>query len=104
MSSESTSGLQRPLKPLASSQAHTGQIGGPGAAPAVAPTFFVRDVPVYGDVVLAPMAGFADVPTRTICRRFGSTMNYSEFVAAEDIIHGTSRAMSLLDFTADDRP
>jgi nifR3 family TIM-barrel protein len=61
-------------------------------------------VPVYGDVVLAPMAGFADVPTRTICRRFGSTMNYSEFVAAEDIIHGTSRAMSLLDFTADDRP
>ena len=46
------------------------------------PLFWVRDIPVYGDVLLAPMAGFSDVPHRAICRRFGSAMNYSEFVAA----------------------
>jgi tRNA-dihydrouridine synthase len=44
-----------------------------------APTFFVRDVPVYGDLVLAPMAGFSDVPYRAICREYGSAMSYTEF-------------------------
>jgi len=26
------------------------------------PKFWVRDIPIYGDVLLAPMAGFSDVP------------------------------------------
>ena len=68
------------------------------------PAFFVRDIPIFGDVILAPMAGFADVPNRAVCRRFGSAMNYSEFVAAEDVINNSRRALSLLDFTYDDRP
>ncbi len=68
------------------------------------PAFVVRDIPVYGDVILAPMAGFADIPTRTVCRQFGSAMGYTEFVAAEEIIGGTRRALSLLDFQEADRP
>jgi tRNA-dihydrouridine synthase B len=68
------------------------------------PLFFVGDVPIHGDVVLAPMAGFADVPTRTICRRFGSAMNYTEFVPVEDLSNGTQRALSLLDYDEADRP
>lgn len=45
------------------------------------PTFWVRDIPMYGDVILAPMAGYADVPHRAICRAYGSCMNYTEFVS-----------------------
>lgn len=68
------------------------------------PEFYVADVPVYGDVVLAPMAGFADIPHRSLCRSFGSSLNYTEFVAVEDIIEDTKMARSLLDFTSEDRP
>jgi tRNA-dihydrouridine synthase len=68
------------------------------------PNFVVRDVPVYGDVVLAPMAGFADVPHRAICRSFGSAMSYTEFVAAVDVINGTRSTRPLLDFSESDRP
>lgn len=50
------------------------------------PTFWVRDVPVYGDVILSPMAGFSDVPYRALCRAFGSAMNYTEFVPAEALL------------------
>lgn len=67
-------------------------------------TFWVRDIPVYGDVILAPMAGFSDIPHRSICREFGSAMSYSEFVAAEDIINGAKRTRLLLDYTPEDRP
>ena len=47
------------------------------------PTFYVRDIPIYGDTILAPMAGYSDVPYRAVCRSFGSAMHYSEFVAVE---------------------
>jgi tRNA-dihydrouridine synthase B len=68
------------------------------------PTFWVRDVPVYGDVILAPMAGYADVPHRAVCRAYGSAMHYTEFVAAEELIGKSKRAWSLLDYTEGDRP
>jgi nifR3 family TIM-barrel protein len=68
------------------------------------PQFLIRDIPVYGDVILAPMAGYADVPHRALCRSFGSALNYTEFVAVEEVIKGTNSTRSLLDFTPDDKP
>ena len=68
------------------------------------PTFWVRDVPVYGDTMLAPMAGFSDVPHRAICRAHGAAMNYTEFVASEELLGGSKRAWKLLDFVPEDRP
>lgn len=50
------------------------------------PTFWVRDVPVYGDAILAPMARFSDVPFRAVCRAHGSAMNYTEFVPANSLV------------------
>ena len=62
------------------------------------------DVPIYGDVMLAPMAGYADVPHRTLCASYGSSMNYTEFVAVEDVLHGTRLARRLMDFGAGESP
>ena len=50
------------------------------------PTFTVRDVPVYGDTILSPMAAYSDVPFRAICRRFGAAMHYTEFVPTEALL------------------
>ena len=50
------------------------------------PTFWVRDVPVYGDAILAPMARYSDVPYRALCRAYGSAMSYTEFVPAEALL------------------
>ena len=50
------------------------------------PTFFVRDIPVYGDAILAPMAGYSDVPYRALCRAYGSSMHYTEFVPVEALL------------------
>lgn len=71
------------------------------------PRFTVRDVPVYGDVILAPMAGYADVPQRAIGRAYGSAMNYTEFVPVEELLGARRRdtpAWRLLDFKPDERP
>ncbi len=47
------------------------------------PTFYVGEIPVYGDAILSPMAGYSDVPYRALCRAYGSAMHYTEFVPVE---------------------
>ena len=50
------------------------------------PTFFVSNIPIYGDAILAPMTGYSDVPYRALCRAYGSAMHYTEFVPVEALL------------------
>jgi tRNA-dihydrouridine synthase B len=70
------------------------------------PHFYVRDVPVYGDAILAPMAGYSDVPYRALCRVYGSAMHYTEFVPADALVGRTvhERFRRRLDRQPDERP
>ncbi len=68
------------------------------------PTFFVRDIPVYGDLILSPMDGFSDLPFRSICREFGSAMSYTEFTACEAIVRNVRGALRQLDFLPQEKP
>ena len=69
------------------------------------PTFYVRDVPVYGDTILSPMAGYSDVPFRAVCRAFGSAMHYTEFVAVEMLLsRKPNRYWDLLHRAPGDKP
>ncbi|PID85227.1 MAG: tRNA dihydrouridine synthase DusB [Chloroflexi bacterium] len=61
------------------------------------PTFWVRDVPVYGDTILSPMARYSDVPFRTLCRAYGSAMSYTEFVPAGALLHAENPMWRRLD-------
>ena len=71
------------------------------------PSFHVGGIPVYGDLILAPMAGFSDLPYRSICRSLGSSMSYTEFVNVDELSKGRSgspRARQKLCFTPNERP
>lgn len=48
--------------------------------------FWVGNVPVYGNAMLSPMAGYSDVPYRAICRAYGSAMHYTEFVSVDALL------------------
>jgi len=37
------------------------------------------------------MSGFSDLPYRSLCRKMGSALSYTEFVSAREIIHGRAR-------------
>lgn len=64
----------------------------------------VRDVPVYGDAILAPMDGFSDWPFRSICGRLGSAMSYTEFVRAQHIVMAYKQMAPRLRFDELERP
>jgi tRNA-dihydrouridine synthase B len=68
------------------------------------PNFHVRDVPIFGDTLLAPMDGYSDWPFRSLCRELGSAMSYTEFVKVEKILSRSKEPAKRLYFTEVERP
>jgi len=57
-------------------------------------------------VALAPMAGVSDVATRSIARRWGSDITFSEFISV-DALHykpGNEKSFELAEFIEEERP
>lgn len=68
------------------------------------PSFFVRNIPIYGDLILSPMAGFSDIPFRLICREFGMAMSYTEVISMDGVLWKNKKTFKLLDFRPIERP
>lgn len=68
------------------------------------PSFYIEDIPVYGDLVLSPMAGFSDQPFRSLCRELGSAMSYTEFINAIDVVQRSPKYAQKLAFLPAERP
>jgi tRNA-dihydrouridine synthase B len=50
------------------------------------PNFMIKDIPIYGDLILAPMDGYSDLPFRSVCRELGSALSYTEFINTRDVL------------------
>ena len=50
------------------------------------------------------MAGITDHPFRTICRRFGAGLVYTEFVSSDGIIRENEKTLNMIKFTNEERP
>jgi nifR3 family TIM-barrel protein len=72
--------------------------------PSEEPFFLVGGVPIYGHLVLAPMAGYSDQPYRAICRSMGSAMSYSECISAMGLVSDSRRSRRNTCFDEDERP
>jgi tRNA-dihydrouridine synthase B len=55
------------------------------------PTFCIGELPIYGDLILAPMDGITDLPFRGLCRRLGSAISVTEFINALDVLEDHPR-------------
>ncbi|NLF22128.1 MAG: tRNA-dihydrouridine synthase [Lentisphaerae bacterium] len=55
-------------------------------------------------LLLAPMAGYTNAPTRRIAHRFGAAWSYTEMAHATGLIHASDRTWQLLETFADEGP
>ncbi|MCW9707707.1 tRNA dihydrouridine synthase DusB [Fodinibius salsisoli] len=55
-------------------------------------------------LLLAPMEDVTDSPFRTICRKRGASIVYTEFISSEAIIRDADQAMHKMDFSDEERP
>ena len=68
------------------------------------PAFFIGTIPIYGDLILAPMDGVCDQPTRLLYRRMGSAVTYSEFINVLDAPAGLKDFSRRVVFSPEERP
>lgn len=70
------------------------------------PCFWVRRIPIWNDVILAPMDGYSDLPFRLLCRELGSAMSYTEFVNVDSLqsTRGNAIALRKLEYEPSERP
>ncbi len=66
--------------------------------------FYIRDVFVDKKVVLAPMAGVTQVAYRSLCKRYGAGLVYSEMVSDKGIHYHDKKTLSLLQVSKDEHP
>jgi len=69
-----------------------------------APTFYIRHIPIYGDLILSPMDGYSDQPYRVLCRSLGSAMSYTEFINALDVMQDHPHLQPKLAYLEAERP
>jgi len=69
-----------------------------------APSFHIRDLPIHGDAILAPMDGYSDWPFRSVCRALGSAMSYTEFVDVQKILSRSHQPAKKFFFEESERP
>jgi nifR3 family TIM-barrel protein len=67
-------------------------------------SFLIRNLPIYGDAILAPMDGYSDWPFRSICRGLGSAMSYTEFVDVQKILSKSKQPAKKFHFEESERP
>ena len=68
------------------------------------PDFTIREIPIYGRSILAPMDGVSDLPFRSLARQLGSAASYTEFINAIDIINGHPHLERRLQYSEFERP
>ncbi len=68
------------------------------------PVLHIGPIPIYGDLILAPMDGYSDLPFRVVCRELGSAMSYTEFINALDILQGSPLIEKKLEFLEQEQP
>ena len=64
----------------------------------------IGNIKINNPLLLAPMAGVTDHPFRTICKRFGAGLVYTEFVSADGIIRENEKTLNMIRFTDEERP
>ncbi|HOU13126.1 MAG TPA: tRNA dihydrouridine synthase DusB [Anaerolineae bacterium] len=68
------------------------------------PAFFIRDLPIYGNLILAPLSGYNDQPFRRLCLEFGAALVYTGLLSASAILYGSQRSDEMLRFHPDEHP
>jgi nifR3 family TIM-barrel protein len=64
----------------------------------------IGSLPLKGPLILAPLAGYSDLPFRLLCRHFGAALCVSEMISSHGLVYGQPKTISMLTSCAEERP
>ena len=57
-----------------------------------------------GKAILSPMAGVTDVAFRTLCKKYGAAMTYTEFISASGVVRQNKKTLKLVETDPVEKP
>jgi len=66
--------------------------------------FSFDNIKVDSDIVLAPIAGYMDSPSRRLCRQYGAGFVVTELISAEGLIRRNKKTVDMCAFHEAERP
>src|SRR5574344_140451 len=67
-------------------------------------SFYIGNVKIKNQIVLAPMAGISNTSYRKIIKKMGAGLIYCEMVSDKAICFGNDKTLDLLKMSAEERP
>lgn len=64
----------------------------------------IGSISLSSPLVLAPLAGYSDLPFRLLCRQFGAGLCVSEMISSHGLVYGQSKTISMLASCNEERP
>jgi tRNA-dihydrouridine synthase B len=64
----------------------------------------IGPIALQSRLVLAPLAGYSDLPFRLLCRRFGAGLCVSEMISSHGLAYGQPKTISMLASCPEERP
>ncbi|HOJ65233.1 MAG TPA: tRNA dihydrouridine synthase DusB [Spirochaetota bacterium] len=64
----------------------------------------IGSIKIESNILIAPLAGYTNLPTRQILRKLGANLCYAEMVSAEGLNYSFDKSVLLIETKEDDRP
>lgn len=64
----------------------------------------IANIYLDSPLILAPLAGYTDLPFRLLCREFGAGLTVSEMISCHGLLYGQEKTRKMLASTPKDKP
>ena len=64
----------------------------------------IKSIPLVSPLILAPLAGYTDLPFRLLCRQFGAGLCYTEMISCHGLVYQKEKTLRLTRTVSEERP
>ena len=64
----------------------------------------IESTTLPGNLILAPLAGYSDLPFRLLCRKFGAALCVSEMISCHGLVYQQKKTLQMLQSCIDEKP
>jgi tRNA-dihydrouridine synthase B len=69
-----------------------------------APNFTIKSLVIQNPFILAPLAGYTDLPFRLLCRKYGASLCYTEMISCHGLVYNKKKTMQMTQTVPEERP
>ena len=64
----------------------------------------INSLQLKNPLILAPLAGYTDLPFRLLCRQFGAALCYTEMISCHGLVYDKKKTLQMTQTVPEDRP